>query len=237
MKYNRVLHSDDYVELEPWRSALKRFKAELHTNSVPFREDHEHREWEYSMILRQLMELQMPADARILDTGSGASYIIPYLIACGYKNVICSDSFGYGDPTDWVYQQSRWLGADIPILQLAVEDMSPVADESFDVAMCISTIEHIAADKFTQALKELFRITKKGGYVFITSDFFENLERAEESPFRSIQHTIFTPNNVFEKLSESGVNATFVGEILDGFAYRGDFVNNYSFINLCLQKQ
>lgn len=232
MIYNRALHIDDYNELAPWVNRLNEFEHYLNNQLVPYRKDHKHREWEYSSILQQLEQLGIPKPARIHDTGSGGSYFPPFLAREGWK-IDVSDSMHYGDIIhSFLVPQCTHLGIEIPVYSEPVEQLSSIADESVDVAMCISVIEHVDPSQFVKALQELYRITKQNGYIFITSDFFRDEAQADASPFRQIQHNIFTPEKAAE--IETLIPVSFVGG--KDFSYRGDFVNNYSFLNLCLQK-
>lgn len=192
--------------------------------------DHEHRHWEYSQILRQLRVYFESRSPKILDTGSGASHFPLYLRTLGY-DVEESDSCDYGDPVEPLRQQCSLFGVTIPFYRLPVQNLSEIPARAYDATLCISVIEHVEPSQFEKALFELYRVTKRGGLVCITSDFFETEERSQQSPFRSIQHTIFTPFNI-ERVAK-----ILPWEFCGGtdFKYRGDFVNNYSFVNMCLR--
>lgn len=232
MNYNRALHIDDYNHLAPWVNRLNEFEHYIGQQRVPYRKDHHHREWEYASCLQQLEQLGLPKSILIHDTGSGGSYFPPFLAKEGW-NIEVSDSMDYGDPTtDFLIPQCTHLGVRIPIRKLAVEDMYEVKDETFGVSMCISVIEHVDPNSFLKALNELVRTTQKGGYIFITSDFFRDKEAWEKSPFKQIQHNVFYERNV--EAIMSCIPVEFVGE--KDFSYRGDFVNNYSFVNICLKR-
>ena len=104
------------------------------------------------------------------------------------------------------------------------------ATEKFDVTMCISTIEHV--DDHDAAFRELVRITKPGGYIFITSDYFRDIPQWEASPSRHLQVTPYMKDFVLDLPAKFGL--AFVGET--DFDYRGDFVHSYSFCNIVLRK-
>lgn len=243
MTYNRVLHTDDYAALEPWVKPLQEFEQRLARTGAPYRKDHQHREWEYGSILQQLEQLGVPKTARILDTGSGACYFVPYLKVSGWEGIVCSDSMDYGDITEWLRKQCYALDITVPMLQAPVQKLG-TEDNYWDVVMCISTIEHLDVRVFEEGLRELYRTCKPGGYIFITSDFFESEERAMTSPCLGMQHTRFNPTNVDQKITSVLPNIEWVdgphdrraADVPGSWAYRGDFVNNYSFINMCFRK-
>lgn len=234
--YNRSLHPDDYVFLDLWPETLRAFERGMSSDGVPHREWHEHRLWEYGSILQQLQQLDVDRDAEMIDVGAGASFFDPYL-ALRYPLLCCTDSMKYGDVTNMVEAQRAYYGVSLPLYDLPLEDMSARpeigwggAQDKFDVTMCISTIEHV--DDHDAAMWELVRITKPGGYIFITSDYFRDLAQWEASPSRHLQVTPYMQQTVEQIPKKFGL--AFVGET--DFAYAGDFVHSYSFVNLCLRK-
>lgn len=236
--YTRSLHPQDY-EFLPHAERLRAFERAMMVARVPHREWCEHRLWEYASIMQQLEEMRVPPDAEMIDVGAGASFFDPYL-ALRYPRLCCTDSMVYGDVTAMVAAQRAHYGVALPLYDLPCEDMSRNeaigwggATDKFEVTLCISSIEHVAADQHDRALRELWRITRPGGLIFITSDYFKDLAQWEASPSRYMQHTPYTKEFVLALPSLIAVD--FVGETdLD---YRGDFVHNHSFVNICLRKR
>lgn len=252
LPFNRALHTDDYPALLPWSKIVLHFEQEMRSQGIPFRKDHEHRTWEYANVLRQI-DLLFPATMhprqriRVLDAGGGGSSLSPLLAILGHS-VVTADSMAYGDIEEaFTTPQRNALGIQqsMTVLKDPVEAMRSIPDNTFDVSMCISVIEHVDASKFINALDELRRVTKPGGYVFITTDFFESIEQADVSPFRSIQHTIFTPKfaAMLPKLAqmqfvEHGASGPWIATKSEyDLRFQGDFVHNYSFINFVLAKR
>jgi SAM-dependent methyltransferase len=239
--FTRSLHPDDYSFLSH-AGPLRAFEADMSTAAVGHRAWHEHRLWEYASIMQQLEALNVPKDAHILDVGSGGSFFPPYLATVGgYPNVVLTDSMKYGDIGPDVREQRAHYGIGLPLYDLLVEDMGPHPEigwlgvsDVWDVVMCISTIEHVDAHQHDAALRELCRITKPGGYLFITSDYFRNHhEHFHASPSKHLQFTAYTKDFVLGL--PSMIPADFVGDTdLD---YLGDFVQAYSFVNVCLRKR
>lgn len=242
--YTRSLHPDDYGFL-PHAEPLRAFERSMVVEGIPHREWHEHRLWEYGSMMQQLEELGVSKKtAKIIDIGSGGSFFPPYLHCQGYENIALTDSMKYGDVTPIVNRQREYYHAhvggvitNLPLYDLLLEDMSPRPEigwgEStgkFDVTMCISTIEHV--DDHDKAFCELVRITKPGGYIFITSDFFRDVAHWEQSISRHLQITPYT--QPFVRALPVRFGLEFVGEV--DLVYCGDFVHNYSFCNVCLRK-
>ncbi len=234
--YTRSLHPSDY-EFLPQVPMLREFERAMTAHRVPHREWHEHRLWEYGSILQQLSDLQVPHDCELIDVGAGASFFDPYL-AFYYPKLCCTDSMKYGDVTSMVEAQRRAYDVTLPLYDLMLEDMSPRpeigwggATDKFDVTMCISTIEHV--DDHDRAFRELVRITKPGGYIFITSDYFRDLAQWDVSPSRHLQVTPYMEAYVLSLPERFDVE--FVGET--DLTYRGDFIHNaYSFCNIALRR-
>jgi SAM-dependent methyltransferase len=234
--YNRSLHPDDYAFLAKWDTELHAFLDTMVRRKVPHREWHPHRFWEYASMMQQMEELGMKSDIELIDVGAGASFFDPFC-AFYYPRLCCTDSMKYGDVTPMVEAQRRAYDVALPLYDLMLEDMSPKweigwggATNKFDVTMCISTIEHV--DGHDQAMKELIRITKPGGYIFITSDYFRDHAQWEASPSRHLQVTPYMQESVEALPAKFGLE--FVGPT--DFGYKGDFVHTYSFCNLCLRK-
>lgn len=235
--YTRSLHTDDYQFLQRYVDPIAAFQRDMATRGVPHREWHTHRLWEYASVMQQLEQLDVARFAEIIDVGAGASFFDPYL-ATHFPLLCCTDTEKYGDHTRMVRDQRAAYGVSLPLYNLAIEDMSPRmeigwggATDKFDVTMCISTIEHV--DDHDAGFRELVRITKPGGFIFITSDYFRDPEHFEQSVSRHLQVTDYNEQFVLSLPDRFPVD--FVGET--DLAYAGDFVHNYSFCNVCLRKR
>jgi 2-polyprenyl-3-methyl-5-hydroxy-6-metoxy-1,4-benzoquinol methylase len=233
--YNRSLHPDDYSFL-PHVPDLHRFEWDMTARGIPHREWHPHRMWEYGSVLQQLGELGVLPDAEIIDIGSGFSFFDPYL-ALLFPNLCEVDRFEHENHSYQVQLQRDHYKVSLPLYHLSVEDLSPKPEigwdgghEKFDVTMCISVIEHV--HDHDAGMREMVRITKPGGYIFITSDYFRDDSHWEVSASRSQQVTPYQKDFVLALPDRFGLE--FVGNT--DFDYRGDFVHNYSFVNVCLRK-
>lgn len=235
--YNRSLHADDYIFLQKYVDPIAAFQRDMAARGVPHREWHTHRLWEYASIMQQLTELGIQSEAEMIDVGAGASFFDPYLAQL-FPRLCCTDTEKYGDYSWMVQKQREAYGVALPLYNLSLEDMSPKmeigwggATDKFDVTLCISTVEHV--DNHDVAFDELIRITKPGGYIMITSDYFQHPEHFEQSVSRHLQNTPYSESFVLALPAEFPVD--FVGET--DLAYCGDFVHNYSFCNVCLRKR
>jgi 2-polyprenyl-3-methyl-5-hydroxy-6-metoxy-1,4-benzoquinol methylase len=182
--------------------------------------------------MQQLEELGIPSDANIVDVGAGASFFDPYL-ALRYPNLCEIDCMMYETAAEqeaMVEAQRRQYGVNLPLYNKSIEDLDGQFHEEFDVTMCISVIEHV--ERHDAGFAELVRITKPGGYIFITSDYFRDLPHYDQSVSKHLQVTPYREELVLDFPNRFGIE--FVGPT--DLAYQGDFVHNYSFVNLCLRK-
>lgn len=228
--YTRSLHPDDYNFLREWNEPIVAFQKDMVAKDVPHREWHPHRFWEYASIMQQLTELGVPASAEIIDIGAGASFFDPYL-ALKYPRLCCTDSMKYGDVNAMVDAQRAHYGVEMPLYDMIVEVMPSWMTGLFDVTLCISTIEHL--DDHDKGFAEMVRITKPSGLLMITSDYFRDAEQFEQSVSRHLQVTDY--NDEFVRSLPNRFAVDFVGGT--DLGYRGDFVHNYSFCNICLRKR
>lgn len=235
--YNRSLHTDDYGMLASYDARLHAHLDDMVARKVPHREWHPHRFWEYASVLQQLHDLQVPRGAEMIDLGAGASFFDPFLAKL-YPLLVCSDNMQYGDVEPMVAAQRAAYGVSLHNWNLDMMDMSAGATpgwgdatDKFDVTLCISSVEHVA--DHDKAFREMVRITKPGGLLMITSDYFRDLDHFEQSVSRHLQVTPYRPDYVATLPERFGLE--FVGAT--DFDYRGDFVHNYSFVNLCMRKR
>ncbi len=78
---------------------------------------------------------------------------------------------------DWIavdlfrWEVDQWRCVD-PALRLEVEDGRKLSfpDASFDGAICVSVVEHIAREGDSTAMAELFRVLKPGGVLHLTTN-------------------------------------------------------------------
>jgi SAM-dependent methyltransferase len=120
--------------------------------------------------------------ARILDAGSGSKAVFAKSMSdLGLKNVYACD-----------FQK-----ADIKGVACSIQDISETnyQDEFFDFVGCHSVIEHgVDLPRF---LKEMFRITRKGGALALSTDFWPTEEdHSDKYPYGLDQPPMKLFNNI-----------------------------------------
>jgi ubiquinone/menaquinone biosynthesis C-methylase UbiE len=120
----------------------------------------------YHMIAMRMLP-QLPADAFILDVGTGRGVWLGKLVASGYRVI----------GLDYISDVVRRGNADLKMQHMAdrarfihgdVLDI-PLADQSFDAITDIGVLQHININDWNRYASELKRVVKPGGYVLNVS--------------------------------------------------------------------
>ena len=141
--------------------------------------DQSNSKWRYE-IIKEFFKLNK--GAKILDMASGCGTFVFYGLLNGY--------YVYGiEPEQWKNEFNRmkiklygypehWKGHFIK----AFGESLPFQDESFDVVSSYQTIEHVSDVK--ACLKEMIRVTKKGGVIFLQfPDYWSSFEGHYQLPW------------------------------------------------------
>jgi SAM-dependent methyltransferase len=157
-----------------------------------------------------LLKIRTPHSAlRILDVGCGTGANLEMLSQFG-------DAEGV-DVSDEALEFCRRKGLTV---QKGLAETLPYADESFDVTTALDVVEHL--DNDVAGLKEMFRVTKKGGYSLIFVPAFMWLWGVQDD---ISNHRIrYTKSQIVERLQKAGytveratyANWTFLAPILAG---------------------
>ena len=108
---------------------------------------------------------RIPAGYRILDAGAGE---LKYKKFCSHLSYVSQDFAQYdGKGNGRGLQTSKW---DQTRLDIASDITKiPEPDNSFDAVMCIEVLEHVPYP--VDALHELARLLKPGGFLILTAPF------------------------------------------------------------------
>lgn len=136
--------------------------------------------WEYGILLNYLSGMKDIDKFKILDVGPGSSTF------CNYLSTFANSVFtiDYKNPLEKFNIEAIVDNVNVRRFEGDMRGL-PFSDEEFDLVYCISTIEHlddlreqkkVAYDDFLKrtkkALRELIRVTKHSGFIYITSDVF-----------------------------------------------------------------
>jgi SAM-dependent methyltransferase len=183
--YSKVMQPSDYKELSTELKIVDRV-AYLCGGWDPVQ--HTHRRWEYAMMMKAYFawltvyqeQENNRRSCRVADHGCGIG-LSPALMLYASNSVQMYEPWVYGDETHKVTATLRQLHQHIPFHQEGWElirrplcELIDIDKNVFDVALCISTLEHIG--EYQRAWRDLLSTVKPGGLVFITTDFAEDEE-------------------------------------------------------------
>jgi len=171
--------------------------------------------WEYGKIVNFIGDFR---GLRVLDIGPGDSTFSLFLAKKGAR-VITID---YPQPMapDFKGFRRRCLENNVGV-NVGTMLHLPYKDESFDLVICISTIEHlditpnwkpIPYNDFIsltkRALQEMARVIKKGGHLYLTTDAYEpKLQKTDNWSLANLYHGIGAAYNIYD------INEVFVDTI------------------------
>lgn len=132
-------------------------------------------------------------DARVIDLMGGTGLLSQALVGGGYRNVVLLDL-----SVDMLAFAGKSLG---PALRLCSADAMrlPMADETFDVAICRGGLHHLP--DMSEMIREVRRILKKGG-TFLTYDPCDDLP-----PVRWLRRAMYRVFRFFDHEHERGLSS------------------------------
>lgn len=124
----------------------------------------------------------LPAGTKLLDAGAGECAYKKYFAHCEYKSV----DLAAGNPT-WAYGNLDYV---------APLDKLPIDNGAFDAVLCTQVLEHL--DHPRECMKELYRVLRPGGKLFVTVPMAQS---EHQVPYDFFRYTSFGLRSL---LSESG---------------------------------
>jgi ubiquinone/menaquinone biosynthesis C-methylase UbiE len=121
-----------------------------------FHGDDEHR-------IRQLVEkFDLKLGEKVLDVGTGNGVLIPFLLTkVGDQGNVLALDFSW----EMISEAARIRGKKgICLVNASVETL-PLKNQIFDCITCVATFPHVCRKE--EALKEMSRVLKRGGKIFI----------------------------------------------------------------------
>lgn len=116
----------------------------------------------------------------VVDVGSGPGYIVSKLLQRGINTLAVDVSAeSVNRLNERLSGNSHFMGA-----RLSTFEAVPIDDFTADVVLLIETIEHLDDKALQSILSEILRITKRGGYIAVTTPNEENLA----------EHQVICPN-------------------------------------------
>lgn len=132
------------------------------------------------------IRLLPPKKGRVLDLGSGDGLLLETL---GADNAIGSDIS--------VLYCRRMKSKKIEVVNCVAEHL-PFAIDSFDVIICTEVLEHVLYP--SKVVKEIHRVSKKGGHTLFSVPYRENLTSYENCKYEFTHLRSFEENDVISML-------------------------------------
>jgi len=206
------------IELSDYQ-AIHEMQHARNINAIVGSFQHEHRAWEYGMVLRALRD---NGAKRILDVGGGGSAFAP---AAAWPDV--GMDVTVVDPQDYgvvVQQQSQKIGR--PIHYVQQDFMAYDGQKDFDGVSCISVLEHVHDD--TAFFTKLASHVRPGGILALTVDFWPDGAQKSGDHLRT-----YTEQRLRE-LVDSVPSFETLGNL--SYGHPGQHVYSYTFASLILKR-
>jgi len=143
---------------------------------------------------------------KIADIGSGPVSSIGSFLPGVEVEVCPSDN---QDWTEWWNKRREWWKTDLkPFIPVEYQNMERLTypDESFDIVWCHNALDHTMNAK--EAVKEMIRVCKKGGYVYIMCSL-NQLDTGYLHHWNAKQDGVFTNKREIFDLKEFGFQIRF----------------------------
>ncbi len=170
-----------------------RFLAKTYLNKINYKEykkptfgTFNERPIEYRFVFEQISEFY---PKKILDVGTGITALPSLMANCGCEVTAIDNIKDY-----WIFgmfnRHYHIIDDDITKTKL---------NEKFDMITCVSTLEHI--EKYNQAVDNMFKLLKKGGYLILTFPYNENkyIENIYKSPKSNVKKILSYKTSVYSR--------------------------------------
>jgi SAM-dependent methyltransferase len=130
---------------------------------------------------------------RILDAGCGTGYNLGHYAQQGH------DVFGFdiaSEAVDWVVRRG------FPKIAQASVTEIPFQPESFDIVFSFDVLVQMPVEMSNQAIKEMFRVLKPGGFLFARTAAYEWLRSSHDEELHTMHR--FTLHELHDKLIRTG---------------------------------
>ena len=179
MIFSRTMREGDYEQLRDEGALIREIHEAIH---MWYPAQHHHRLWEYSLALKVLKYnfgevLATEGHLTVSDHGCGAGYLSPMMYWLGHR-VKMYECWSFGNEEKYMMDQLNGVkearGEKAGTYEMLNRPLGGLVEEDkgVDAAFCISTLEHIR--DYQKAFWDLISTVKKGGIVFMTTDFAED---------------------------------------------------------------
>ncbi len=217
--HSKTLNPIDY-QLFDEHQHTRNINVMLGMAGIPHRMEHEHRAWEYGIVLNALRRYDCHT---VLDVGGGGSVFGAAAANLGMK-VLQVDP---GNVGQWIERQKMAVGK---VAEMGFEqiDFMEYEGEKADAVVCISTLEHIPDDVtfFDKLLDYAKRV------VAITVDFSHDGQKKSDGHIRT-----YGEQQMQDMIDRAADKGFFPAGGKVDYSHRGNYVYDYNFASLVLVKR
>jgi 2-polyprenyl-3-methyl-5-hydroxy-6-metoxy-1,4-benzoquinol methylase len=112
-------------------------------------------EYRYTFLQNQILNLQLPAECKVLDVGCYPPFLFNFMVEHGFN------AYGIASSHEQIVSDQ------VKVINIEKESF-PWKENSFDLAIFTEVIEHLPHNPLIP-LKEIYRKMKPGGYLLITT--------------------------------------------------------------------
>jgi SAM-dependent methyltransferase len=137
---------------------------------------------------------KLPEGSSILDAGAGESVYKRFFSHCDYKAI------------DLAVGDNRWNYSNLDYVA-PLDDM-PIADNTFDAVLCTQVLEHLEWPR--ECVKEMYRVLKPGGKLYITAPMAQD---EHQIPYDFFRYTSYGLKSICKNAGFKEVKTTPFGGI------------------------
>jgi ubiquinone/menaquinone biosynthesis C-methylase UbiE len=155
--------------------------------------------WYVNRHVTELARRLVPG-TKILDAGAGECVYKPFFSHCEYKAI----DLAVGE-NRWDYSHLDYVG---PLHEM------PIPDETFDAVLCTQVMEHLEWPR--ESVREMFRVLKAGGKLYITVPMAHS---EHQVPYDFFRYTSFGLRSVCKHAGFAETVVTPFGGVFTRWAY------------------
>ena len=142
----------------------------------------------------------LPTGSSILDAGAGESIYKRFFSHCNYKAI------------DLAVGESRWNYANLDYVGFLHE--MPIENEMFDAVLCTQVLEHLEWPR--ESVKEMHRVIKPGGKLYMTVPMAQN---EHQVPYDFFRYTSYGLESICKHAGFNNIKITPFGGLWVRWAF------------------
>jgi len=142
----------------------------------------------------------LPSGTALLDAGAGESVYKKFFAHCDYRAI------------DLAIGESRWNYSNLDFV--GPLDNMPIDDDKFDAVLCTQVLEHLEWPR--ESVKEMYRVLKPGGRLFVTVPM---AHPEHQTPYDFFRYTSYGLESICRHAGFQAIKITPFGGMWTRWAY------------------